>query len=58
MQTAVQNAYEREIETLLNSANGVISKQKEALVRAQEGEAWKKKISALEAEHLESKKES
>ena len=39
MQQAVQNAYEKEIETLLNSANGVISRQKEALTRAQEGEA-------------------
>ena len=58
MQTAVQNAYEKEIETLLNSANGVITKQKDALTRAQEGEAWKQKIKALENEHLEDKRES
>ena len=58
MQQAVQNAYEKEIETLLNSANGVISRQKEALTRAQEGEAWKAKIRQLEQQHVEDKKES
>ena len=58
MSTAVQNAYEKEIETLLNSANGVISRQKEALTRAQEGEAWKAKIRQLEQQHIEDKKES
>ena len=26
MQTAIQNAYEKEMETLLNSANGVITR--------------------------------
>ena len=44
MHTAIQNAYEKEIETLLGSANSVIVRQKEAISRAQEGEAWKSKI--------------
>ena len=29
MQTAISNAYEKEIETLLSNANSVITKQKE-----------------------------
>ena len=58
MQTAIQNAYEKEIETLLASANNVISRQKEQLTRAQEGEAWKQKIRAIEGQHLDEKKES
>ena len=31
MQTAIQNAYEKEIETLLGNANSVITKQKESI---------------------------
>ena len=58
MQTAIQNAYEKEIETLLSNANGVISRQKDAISRAQEGDNWKAKIKALEAQHIEEKKES
>ena len=58
LQTAIQNAYEKEIETLLANANGVISRQKDAISRAQEGEAWKNKIRALESQHVEEKKES
>jgi hypothetical protein len=58
MHTAIQNAYEKEIETLLNSSNSVISRQKEALTHAQEGDAWKSKIRQLEAQHVEEKKES
>ena len=34
MQTAMTNAYEKEIETLLNSSNQVIARQKEALTHA------------------------
>ena len=48
MHTSIQNAYEKEIETLLNSANGVISKQKEQVLRAQDGEQWKQKIRDIE----------
>ena len=58
MQTAIQNAYEKEIETLLNSSNSIITRQKEALTHAQEGEAWKSKIRQLEQQHVEEKKES
>ncbi len=58
MHTAIQNAYEKEIETLLASANTVITRQKDSLTRAQEGEAWKNKIRALESQHIEDKKES
>jgi len=46
------------METLLNSANSVITRQKEALNHAQEGEAWKRKIATLEQQHVEEKKES
>ena len=58
MNTAIQNAYEKEIETLLNSANGVITRQKDALTHAQEGDAWKAKIRSLESQHVEEKRES
>ena len=52
MQTAIQNAYEKEIETLLGNANSVITKQKELLSKAQEGTNWREKIRQLEAEHV------
>ena len=58
MQTAMTNAYEKEIETLLNSSNQIIARQKEALTHAQEGEAWKAKIKKLEQDHTEEKRES
>ena len=58
MHTAIQNAYEKEIETLLGSANSVIVRQKEAISRAQEGEAWKAKIRQLEQQHVDEKNES
>ncbi len=44
-QQASNNAYEKEIETLLVAANTVITKQKEALKQAQDGTSWKEKIS-------------
>lgn len=44
MQTCIQNAYEKEIETLLGQANSVIVRQKEALVKAQEGQNIKEKF--------------
>ena len=34
MQTCIQNAYEKEIETLLTQANSVIVRQKDALTKA------------------------
>ena len=58
MHTAIQNAYEKEIETLLGSANSVITRQKEAISRAQEGENWKAKIRQLEQQHVDEKNES
>ena len=58
LHTAIQNAYEKEIETLLNSSNTIITRQKEALTHAQEGDAWKGKIRQLEQNHVEEKKES
>jgi uncharacterized protein (DUF342 family) len=44
-QTASNNAYEKEIETMLIAANSVIAKQKDALKQAQDGTSWKEKIS-------------
>ena len=55
MHTSIQNAYEKEIETLLNSSNSIISKQKDAITKAQEGDAWKAKIRDLEKTHLQEK---
>ena len=49
MTTAMTNAYEKEIETLLQSSNSIIARQKEALTHAQEGETWKNKIRQLES---------
>jgi len=51
MHTAIQNAYEKEIETILHTANTTISKQKDALTRAQEGNQIKEKIKELEGVH-------
>ena len=42
----------------MNSSNSVITRQKEALTRAQEGDNWKAKIRQLEQQHVEEKKES
>ncbi len=44
IQSASNNAYEKEIEQLLIAANQVIAKQKEALNKAQDGTSWKEKI--------------
>ena len=44
-QTASNNAYEKEIETMLIAANSVIAKQKDSLKQAQDGTSWKEKIS-------------
>lgn len=50
--TASTNAYEKEIEKLLVTANDVIAKQKEAISKAEAGANWKDKIAKLEAEHI------
>lgn len=55
---AVGNAYEKEIETILNNANGVIIKQKDALNKAVEGNNFKERMKEIEAAHLEEKKAS
>lgn len=57
-QTASNNAYEKEIEQLLITANQVIAKQKDALKQAQDGTQWKDKIAALEVQHLQERNES
>lgn len=57
-QTASNNAYEKEIEQLLITANQVIAKQKDALKQAQDGTQWKDKIAALESQHLQERNES
>ena len=58
MHTSIQNAYEKEIETLLNSSNSIISKQRDVITKAQEGDAWKAKIRDLENQHIKEKEES
>lgn len=58
MQTAISNAYEKEIETILRDANGLIGKQKEALNRAIEGNNFKEKLKEIEAGHLQEKMDS
>lgn len=58
IQTAHNNAYEKEIETLLVAANQVIQKQKTELQKAQDGASWKDKISQLEQQHLAEKQET
>lgn len=58
VQLAHSNAYEKEIEQLLVAANQVIAKQKDALAKAEQGAQWKDKIAALEAKHLEERKQS
>lgn len=58
MQTAIGNAYEKEIETLLNNANNVIAKQKDALRQAQEGANLKQKVKEIEDQHTAERKQS
>ena len=58
MQTAISNAYEKEIETLLGNANGVITKQREQITKAQEGSNWRGKIKQLEEDHIEEREAS
>ena len=55
---ACTNAYEKEIEQLLVTANNVIAKQKEIIAKAQEGNSWKDKITALEKAHIEERNQS
>jgi hypothetical protein len=49
--TALSNAYEKEIETILNNANGIINRQKEALEKQKEANNVKDKIKELEEKH-------
>jgi len=58
MHTAISNAYEKEIEMLLAQANTTISKQKDALVKANDQGQLQEKIAELEAEHLAERKQS
>ena len=58
MHTCIQNAYEKEIETLLSQANSVIVKQKDAVQKAQEGAAFKEKMRMLEQQHIEEREAS
>ena len=58
MQTAIGNAYEKEIEMILKDSNALIVKQKNALDKAIEGNNFKERIKELEAAHLQEKLES
>lgn len=58
MQTCIQNAYEKEIETLLTQANSVILKQKESLQKAIEAQNVKEKFKSLEQQHIAEKEAS
>ena len=58
MQTSIQNAYEKEIETLLTQANSVILKQKESLQKAIEAQNVKEKFKSLEQQHIAEKEAS
>ena len=58
MQKAIENAYEKEIETLLSNANSVITRQKEQITKAQEGSNWRDKIRQLESEHVSEREAS
>lgn len=57
-QNSLVGAYEKEIETILREANNVISRQKEALDRAKEGNSLKDKMRELEDKHVQERKES
>ena len=52
------SAYEREIETLLRDSNTIISKQKEALIKATENANVGETIKKLEEAHEKDKKET
>lgn len=55
---AINSAYEREIETILKDANGMIAKQKEALVKATENANVGEQIKKIEETHEREKKET
>lgn len=49
--TALTNAYEKEIETILKDSNTVIHRQKDALDKSKDQTALKDKIKDLESSH-------
>jgi len=57
-QQAISNAYEKEIETLLSQANTTLQKQKDALIKANEGAQLKEKIKELEVMHRSEREDS
>lgn len=56
--TALSNAYEKEIETILKEANSIINRQKEVLEKQKEANNVKDKIKELEDRHNQEKRES
>lgn len=56
--TALTNAYEKEIETILRDSNSIVNRQKDALEKAKESNNIKEKVKELEEKHTIEKKES
>lgn len=56
--TALTNAYEKEIETILKEANNIINRQKEVLDKQKEQNNVKDKLKELEEKHSQEKKET
>ncbi len=56
--TALTNAYEKEIETILTSANGIVSKQKDALDKAKSMNNYADQIKQQQETHEREKRES
>ena len=50
--TALSNAYEKEIETILRDANNIINRQKEALDRQKEMNNVQDKMREIEDRHV------
>ncbi len=49
--TALNNAYEKEIESILNSANGIVSKQRDALDKAKQMNNYADQIKQIQSQH-------
>lgn len=57
-QNSLTGAYEKEIETILKEANGIVAKQKVALEKAREASNVKQQMKELEDKHVQERKET
>ncbi len=57
-QNSLTGAYEKEIETILREANGIVNKQRDALEKQKEASNVKQMVKELEDRHTQERKET